>query len=257
MTTVTSADGTPIGFDRTGSGPALVLVLGAFNDRTAGHALAVHLAAHFTVINYDRRGRGDSGDTAPYAVEREVEDLAAMIEVAGGSAAVLGYSSGAVLAMLAAAKGLPITKLALYDPPFPLAGRAPEYFDQLATDIRAALDQGSPGKAVELFQTRAVGIPPETVAQIRQAPYWPALEKIAPTLEYESLILATDPALPQRVAAPTLVITGSHSPPALADAAATLAGRLPDGTLRVLEGQTHDINPQTAGPVITEFLTLP
>lgn len=255
MTTVHSADGTPISFDQTGSGPPLVLVLGAFNERSAGEALAAYLAPHFTVVNYDRRGRGESGDTQPYDVDREVEDLGAMIEVAGGAAAVFGYSSGAVLAMIAAEKGLPITSLALYEPPYPLEGRAPEFFNQLAVDIRGLLAEGRRGDAVELFQTRAVGIPPGVVAQIRQAPFWPALERIAPTLEYESIILAADPRLPERVVAPTLVIAGSESPPIVADAAKTLAGRLSDGTLRVLEGQTHDIVADAVGPVVAGFLT--
>lgn len=254
MTTVHSADGTPIGFERHGSGPALVLVLGAFNDRSAGEALAAHLVPHFTVVNYDRRGRGDSGDTLPYDVDREVDDLAAMIDVAGGSAAVFGYSSGAVLAMIAAEKGLPITQLALYDPPFPLEGKATEFFAQLAADIRTALTDGRRGDAVELFQTRGVGIPPEVVAQIRQAPFWPALERIAPTLEYESIILAADPGLPERVGALTLVIAGSDSPPSVTEAAKTLADRLPDGTLCVLAGQSHDLVAEVVGPVIAQFL---
>lgn len=254
MTTVLSADGTQIGFDHHGSGPALVLVLGAFNDRSAGKALAAHLAPHFTVVNYDRRGRGDSGDTLPYDVDREVEDLAAMIEVAGGSAAVFGYSSGAVLAMIAAEKGLPITKLALYDPPFPLEDKSVEFFDQLAADIRTALREGRRGDAVELFQTRAVGIPPEVVAQIRQAPFWPALEQIAPTLEYESIILAADPGLPERVVVSALVIAGSDSPPSVTQAAKILANRLPDSSLCVLKGQSHDIVADVVGPVVAQFL---
>src|ERR1041385_2827660 len=118
MSTVFSEDGTAIAFERFGEGPPLILVVGAFNDRSTGAPLAARLAAHHTVFTYDRRGRGDSGDTAPYAVDREVDDLAVVIAETGGAAAVFGYSSGAILALHAAARGLGITGLALYEPPY-------------------------------------------------------------------------------------------------------------------------------------------
>ncbi|MCU1556559.1 MAG: alpha/beta hydrolase [Microbacteriaceae bacterium] len=254
MTTAHSADGTEIRFDRSGSGEPLILVLGAFNERAAGEALAAYLTDHFTVVNYDRRGRGESGDTLPYDVEREVEDLGAVINTVGGGAAVVGYSSGAVLAMIAVDRGLPITKLALYEPPFPLDGMGPAFFTGLAENLREEVNRGRRGEAVELFQTRAVGIPPEVVAQIRQAPFWPALEEMAHTLEYEARILAIDSDLPARVGVPTVVVAGSASPPLLTNAATTLAGKLPQGTLRTLRGQTHDLVPESVGPVLIEFL---
>ncbi|HYF66091.1 MAG TPA: alpha/beta fold hydrolase, partial [Herpetosiphonaceae bacterium] len=165
MGSVRSQDGTRIAFDQLGAGPALILVVGAFNERAAGAPLAQELAAHFTVLNYDRRGRGASDDRAPYAIERELEDLAALIDHAGGTARVFGYSSGAILALRAAAHGLAIARLALYDPP-PTGGKAGEIAPRLA----ALIDAGRRGDAVELFQTEAVGIPPAVVAQLRNAP---------------------------------------------------------------------------------------
>jgi len=159
-------------------------VVGAFNDRATGAPLARFLEPHFTVFNYDRRGRGDSGDTAPYALEREIEDLDALIAQAGGSASVFGYSSGAILALRAAAQGLAIPQLALYEPP-PTGGKA----GNLAARLTELISAGRRGDAVELFQTEGVGIPAAVVAQMRNAPFRPALEKMAHTLVYESLIL--------------------------------------------------------------------
>src|SRR4051812_40731786 len=169
MGTVASKDGTSIVFDRSGGRPATILVLGAFNDRSTGAPLAHFLEQHFTVFTYDRRGRGASGDTAPYAVEREFEDLDALIAQAGSSARVFGYSSGALLALRAAAHGLAIAQLALYDPP-PTGAQAGALAPQLTKLIAA----GRRGDAVELFQTEAVGIPSAVVAQLRHAPFRPA-----------------------------------------------------------------------------------
>jgi pimeloyl-ACP methyl ester carboxylesterase len=246
---VTSKDRTSIAFDQSGTGPAIILVVGAFNERATGAPLARFLESHFTVFNYDRRGRGDSGDTAPYAIEREIEDVEALIAAAGGSAFVFGYSSGAILALRAAAHGLAISRLALYDPP-PTGARAAEIVPQLTEHIAA----GRRGDAVELFQTDAVGIPPEIVAQLRNAPFRPALEKIAHTLVYESTILK---ALPDGLAAsvniPTLVAVGGVNPPVMLQAAQSLTQALPNAQHRVLEGQTHDIVPDVLGPVLEEF----
>ncbi len=180
MEKVVSNDGTTLAFDQSGEGPAIILVVGAFNDRATGAPLARFLERHFTVFNYDRRGRGESGDTAPYAIEREIEDLDALIAQAGGSAFVFGYSSGATLALRAAAHGLAISRLALYDPP-PSGSRAGQIAPQLAELIAA----DRRGDAVELFQTEAVGIPAAVVAQLRNAPFRPYLEKMAHTLVYE------------------------------------------------------------------------
>jgi pimeloyl-ACP methyl ester carboxylesterase len=249
MGTVTSKDGTRIAFDRYGTGPAIILVVGAFNDRAAGAPLASALEAHFSVFNYDRRGRGESGDTVPYAMQREIEDLDALIAQAGGTACVFGYSSGAILALRAAAHGLAISRLALYDPP-PTGGRAGELAAQLSELIAA----GRRGDAVELFQTEAVGMPAAVVAQMRNAPFRPALEKMAHTLVYESTLLGALPAgLVASVRTPTLVMDGEQSHPLLRQAAQSLADALPEGRHRTLQGQGHELLPPVVGPVLEEF----
>ncbi len=227
MNRVISKDGTSIAYDRTGQGPVIILVVGAFNDRSTGVPLAQSLERHFTVFNYDRRGRGESGDTAPYAIEREIEDLEALVAKAGGSANIFGYSSGATLALRAAAHGLAISKLAFYEPP-PTGARA----GQLAPRLTELIAAGRRGDAVELFQTEAVGIPAAIVAQMRNAPFRPALEKMAHTLVYESTILRSLPTgLVASVRVPTLVIDGESSPEVMRHAAQSFADALPDGDI--------------------------
>jgi pimeloyl-ACP methyl ester carboxylesterase len=249
MGAVTSKDGTRIAFDQSGKGPAIILVVGAFNDRTAGAPLARSLERNFTVFNYDRRGRGESGDTAPYTIEHEIEDLDALITQAGGSAFVFGYSSGAILSLRAAAHGLAISKLAFYEPP-PTGAKAGDIAPQLSELIAA----GCRGDAVELFQTEAVGIPAAVVAQMRNAPFRPALERTAHTLVYESMILKSLPTgLTASVRVPTLVIDGEESPEVMRHAAQSLAEALADGQYRTLKGQGHDIVPAVVGPVLEEF----
>jgi pimeloyl-ACP methyl ester carboxylesterase len=256
MHKVLSEDGTPIAFDRLGHGPAVILVVGAFNDRSTGAPLADALAQRFTVFNYDRRGRGESGDTPPYSVEREVGDLAALIAEAGGSASVFGYSSGAMLALRAAGRGLAITKLALFEPPYLVDNgqpRQPVNHVAHLTDLVAA---GRRGEAVEYFQTELVGIPPAMVAQLRHAPFRPALEAMAHTLVYEATILG-DRSLPTDLAAsvttPTLVIAGGASFPFMRVTAHALADMLPNAESRVREDQTHDIVPSVLGPALEAF----
>lgn len=246
MATVTSKDGTRITFDQAGEGPALILVVGAFNTRADGAPLGRALEPHFTVFNYDRRGRGDSGDTAPYAIEREIEDLDALIAQAGGSARVFGYSSGAILALRAAAYGLTMPQLALYEPP-PTGARAAQLVDPL-TQLMA---EDRRGEAVELFQTEAVGIPAAVVAQLRHAPFRPALEKMAQTLIYEATVLQSlSPALLASVKIPVFVIDGEESPPVMRQAAQSLTAALADGHYRSLAGQGHAIVPEVLAPVL-------
>jgi pimeloyl-ACP methyl ester carboxylesterase len=256
--TITSNDGTRLAAEVTGSGPAIVLVCGGSVDRGSNAGLAAVLATDFTVWNFDRRGRGDSGDTAPYAVEREIDDLAALIRAAGGSAAVFGHSSGATLALKAAASGLPITHLVLYEPPFNPDDSFPRLPAGLAGELAGLVADGRRGDAVELYQTRAVGMPEEVVAQLRNAPFRPALEAIAHTLAYDAAVIG-DRSLPAAMLAtitiPALVITGEQSPPFLTGAAKAAAAALPAGQLAVLPGQTHDINPEATAPVIASFLS--
>jgi pimeloyl-ACP methyl ester carboxylesterase len=257
MPKVLSKDSTAIVFDRSGEGPPIILVVGAFNERPAGAPLATFLSQHFTVFNYDRRGRGESGDTAPYAVEREVEDLAALIAEAGGAAAVFGYSSGAILALEAAARGLAITKLALYEPPYVVGNGEPSESPNHAAHLADLIAAGRRGDAVEYFQTKMVGIPEDVVAQLRHAPFRPALEAMAHTLVYEATIVA-DQSLPTELAGaltiPTLVIAGGAGAPFMRVTAHALADALPNGQACILEDQTHDIDPSVVGPVLEAFL---
>ena len=255
--TATSADGTRIAYDRHGAGPPLVLVAGAFNDRTTTQPLAAALADRFTTLNVDRRGRGESGDTQPYAVEREIEDLAAVIAAAGGEAAVFGYSSGATLALRAAAGSAPISKLALYDAPFVVDGSRPLLPPDFPERLQELIDAGHRGDAVELYQRVVIGIPDEVVERMRQAPFRPGLEAIAHTLVYEARLVG-DLSLPTdvvaAVTAPTLVIDGAHSPPIMHSAAEALVRTLPEARRVTLPGQGHDIDPEAIGPPVAEFL---
>jgi pimeloyl-ACP methyl ester carboxylesterase len=256
MQQVISKDGTPIVFDRLGNGPAIILVGGASTDRSENTLLAALLAQHFTVFNYDRRGRGDSGDTAPYAVAREIEDIDALINEAGGDACVVGFSSGAALALQAAAHGLPIKKLALYEPPFIVDDSQPRPPADLASRYNEMIAAGRRGDAVEYFMTRVVGLPVEFAAQARNAPWWPAQEAMAHTLAYDAAIMG-DFSLPTgqaaSVSAPTLVIAGEASFPFMRATAQALAGALPNGYARMLEGQTHHAAPQVLAPVLEKF----
>jgi pimeloyl-ACP methyl ester carboxylesterase len=257
MEMVHSADGTALAFDRFGDGPAIVMVAGAFNTRATTEPLGQTLASNFTVLNYDRRGRGESGDTTPYAVDREIDDLAALITAAGGEASVFGYSSGAVLALIAATRGLPITTLTLYDPPLRPNDSYPALRTDLADRVSALVAAGQRGEAVELFQSEAVGIPTDVIAQLRHAPFRPALEYIAHTLAYEAAIIG-DRSMPpglDTVDVPTLVLTGGQSPAFLQSGACAVAKALPKGTFATLPGQTHDIDPDATAPVMAAFLT--
>jgi pimeloyl-ACP methyl ester carboxylesterase len=253
--TVTSSDGTSIAFDRLGDGPPVVLVCGASTNRRANAPLAGLLAERFTVFNYDRRGRGDSADTPPYAVEREVEDLDAVIDAAGRSAFVYGTSSGGALALEAAASGLAITKLALWEPPFSLdENRRPP--SDLVERYDAMITAGRRGEAVEYFMSKVVGLPPEFVAYARTQPFWQAQEAIAHTLAYDAAVMG-DYSLPVEVASsvrvPTLVLAGGASFPFMRETAWALAEILPQGRHRILEGQEHNVDSAVLSPVLEEF----
>ncbi|MEW9556087.1 alpha/beta fold hydrolase [Nonomuraea sp. NPDC050783] len=257
MPHVTSADGTTIAYERTGDGPALILVDGAMCHRAAGpmRPLAALLQDRFTVYTYDRRGRGDSSDTPPYAPAREVEDLRALVAEAGGQAYAHGMSSGAALVLAAAATGSGIIRLSLYEPPFTEEAedgvRAKEYTERL----RRLLDAGRRGDAVALFMAR-VGVPAPAVEGMRAQPGWAGLEAIAPTLAYDDELLDGGRLPRERAAAvtvPVLVLAGGAGHPALQRAARATADALPSGRLRTLDGQTHDVAPEALAPVLTEF----
>jgi pimeloyl-ACP methyl ester carboxylesterase len=256
MNKITSRDSTPIAYEQAGSGPAVILVGGAFCDRSFAGPLAALLQQDFTVISYDRRGRGDSGDTLPYHVDREVEDLVALIDVAGGSAHLYGVSSGAMLALETALQGHSVRALALVEPPYQVdesQPRVPHLADQY-TELCAS---GRPGEAVALFMTKAVGQPQEAVDQIRNTPMWPGLEAMAPTLAYDAMIVG-DGILPaDRVAsvtAPTLMIESTDSPQWLRKATSALADALPNAEHRALAGQFHQPDPALQAAEIKRFL---
>lgn len=256
MDQVTSKDGTTIAFDRLGSGPAVILVSGGSVDRTSNAGLADLLAADFTVFNYDRRGRGPSGDTLPYAIEREVEDIDAVVAAAGGSANLYGSSSGAALALIAAER-LPdrISKLALWEPPFILDENARPPADQVE-QYNTMLAEGRRGDAAQYFMEKVVGMPAEFVAAARSQPWWAGSEALAHTLPYDATIMG-DYSLPtQRAAAvaiPTIVLDGGASFGFMGPTAEALAKVLPSGKRVTLPGQEHNIDPNVLAPALKEF----
>jgi pimeloyl-ACP methyl ester carboxylesterase len=259
MNQVTSKDGTVIAFDRSGKGPAVILVGGAFQYRAIDPPtaqLAERLASHFTVYHYDRRGRGDSGDTQPYAKEREIEDLGAVIAEAGGSASVFAMSSGGALALDAAANGLKITRLALYEPPFNSGDEnARQASENYTRQLTALLTEGRRGDAVAFTMT-TWGAPAEAIAGMRQTPIWSLFESVAPTLAYDNVIMGDGSVPVERLASitvPTLVIDGGASPAFMHNAAQAVAQALPNAKHRTLEGQTHDVAPEILAPMLEEF----
>ena len=255
MNQVTSEDGTTIAYDRLGEGPPVVLVCGASVDRRTSAGFAQHLAADFTVFNYDRRGRGDSGDSQPYAIEREVEDIQAVIEAAGGAACLWGSSSGGVLGLIAAERGAPITKLALWEPPFVPEGVPGPPPEEQVEQYERMIAEDRRGDAVEYFMSKVVGMPPEFVAGARTQPFWAATEALAHTLAYDARVMADyrPPADAASVKVPTLVIAGGADIPWMRDAARMLAEALPEGQAQFLDGQGHDVDPSALAPVLKEF----
>jgi pimeloyl-ACP methyl ester carboxylesterase len=258
MEKVTSKDGTTIAFDRLGEGPPLIMMGGALNDRQLASPLASLLASRFTVFNYDRRGRTDSTDTQPYSISKEIDDLRAVLDEAGGSAMLFANCTGGMLALEAAAQGLPITKLALYEPPFIIGDNPPRLDDEFRKATGDLLEAGRPGDVVTQFLERIVGFPPDVVVRVQQMPIWPLLEKLAFSLPYD-LILAGDNSLPAArlplVTMPTLVMDGGRSPQWQRDSVQALVDALPNATRRSIADQNHTFEPELTAPVIEEFLT--
>lgn len=249
METVTSADGTAIAVDRLGAGRPLIVVLGAFNTRASHAEFAQALAEHFTVFHYDRRGRGASGDTLPWSAQREVEDIAALVELADEEPLLFGYSSGAALAIKAAA-ALRVGGLAVYDAP--VTERPDEALPKRLAEL---VERGERGAAVEHFQL-SIGIPPEVVGQLRDAPFRGALEVMAHTLVYDTALTADPDVLAKDAPAvdvPTLVLAGGASAPFMPAAARRLGAVIPDATVKVLDDQTHDIVPDVIVPELRDF----
>lgn len=263
MPTITSKDGTVIGYDSRGSGPAIVLVAGATQYRAVDNttpAMIDLLADRFTVLNFDRRGRGESGDTGPYAVAREVDDIAALIDVAGGRAGLFGMSSGAVLALEAAA-ALPekVTGVVMYEPPIDPEQSSETSWREHA-EMAALAETGDAAGMMVKFMT-GVGMPPEAVEGFRQSPAWPPYEAVGLTLEHDYRILAeaTDgnraPERWQRAKMPVLVVDGDASFPFMKAGADWVAAALPNATRRTLAGQSHEFDPKVLGPVLAEFFS--
>jgi pimeloyl-ACP methyl ester carboxylesterase len=259
---VRSKDGTSIAYDRVGSGPAVILVGGGLDDGAENAPLAAELAERFSVYNYARRGRGDSGDTLPYAVEREIEDVRALIAEAGGSAHLYGVSSGGALALEAAAAGVAVDRLAMYEVPYNVSDDWPPQWREYVEAVGAALADGRRGDALELFM-RFAGSPEEAIAGARSAPVWPDLEAIAHTLAYDAACLGDGQPPTARLAKitrPTLVLTGDAHPPgsaswvlALDEAADAIAAAVPGGERRALAGQSHVADPKSVAPVLARF----
>lgn len=249
MEKVVSQDGTEIAYDTYGSGPGLVLIAGAFTDRSFFAPYAEALSATFTVVNYDRRGRGDSGDTTLYAVEREWEDLDALRSATGARFAC-AFSSGVMVLLQA---GLPFEKLAIMEPPFRVEGSPPapeRYLERLQEYV----DAGNPGGAAELFMVEAVGQPKEVVDQIRETPMWAGLEAMAHTLVYDGLQMR-DSAVPvdllSSVSAETLALYSNASPEWLKQAVREAGAALPHGKVEGHEGTFHTVSPETLAAVLT------
>jgi pimeloyl-ACP methyl ester carboxylesterase len=263
MHRVTSKDGTPIAYDRQGSGPAVILVGGAFVDRSENSPLATELAAQFTVYNYDRRGRGHSGDTLPYAVDREIEDLQALIVEAGASAHLYGVSSGGALVLEAAAAGVAGDKLAVYEVPYNMADDGPQRQREYVETLEGLLAEGRRGDAAELFM-RMAGATEEMIAGARRSPVWPGLEALAPTLAYDAACMGDGQPPAERLARitrPTLVATGGASPDSFVGgggdfferAADAIASSIPQAERQTIEGETHMVDPKALAPVLERF----
>jgi pimeloyl-ACP methyl ester carboxylesterase len=257
MKKVTSKDGTVIAYDQTGNGPAVILVDGAMCSRQFGpmKTLAPLLSQNFTVFAYDRRGRGDSSDQKPYTVEREIEDIQSLINEAGDSAFVLGMSSGAALVLQAVAKGLNISKVVLYEPPFVAdeAGkRPPSDYRERVTEL-IALDKRS--DAVKLFLS-VVGAPSPVVFIMSLLPMWSKMKTIAHTLPYDAAIMgnfSSPTQLANSIKIPALVINGEKSPESLRNAAKKLASAIPNAKYSELSGQTHNVSTKVLAPTVIEF----
>jgi pimeloyl-ACP methyl ester carboxylesterase len=268
---VTSKDGTSIAFERLGSGPAVILVGGGLVDPVTGRAgrwenapLAAALAQRFTVYNYDRRGRGESGDTLPYAVHREIEDIQALIAEAGGSVHLYGISSGGALALEAAAAGIAIDRLAVYEVPYSVDDYAAQAWQEYVEQLDTALSEGRRGDAVALFMLLA-GSSEDQVASARSSPMWPGLEAIAHTLAYDAACLGDGrppTARLARITPPTLVATGGGSPDSHVgempvgfydQAADAIAASVPQAERQTIEGQTHVVDPGAMAAVLRRF----
>jgi pimeloyl-ACP methyl ester carboxylesterase len=248
-----SRDGTKIAFEKAGEGPALVIVGGALSHRAGAKPLVAKLMDHFTVYTYDRRGRGESGDTKPYAVDREIEDLGAIIEQAGNKAYLYGVSSGAALALQSAVKlgAEKVRKLALYEPPY---GQGERVFNEQKDRTNQLVQTGKPGDAAAYFLS-AVGMPPQALEDMKRSPAWEGIKKIDFTLAYDYAVLdnGTVPDSAKLVTVPTLVLDGEKSLPFMRPTADRIAELIPNAERKTIKGQTHQAAPEAVAPLLIEF----
>jgi pimeloyl-ACP methyl ester carboxylesterase len=253
METTKSADGTVIAYDRTGAGPALIAVTGALCDRRT-FVPPDSLTGTFTVYTYDRRGRGDSGDTQPYSADREVDDLAAVIEAAGGSAFCFGHSSGAALVLRAAAQGVPVTAAVAYEAPYIIPGSREVVADPAAR-IRELVGSGRRGEALTFWMADVVGAPAHVVTMMEGSPAWPALEALTHTLPYDLALTGAQgvPAELARITVPVLVMGGGNSPEWFQRTVRETTAAIPGARLQVMADYDHGIPPEVLAPVLTEF----
>ena len=252
--TVTSADGTTIAYERVGSGPALIVLGGAMNTRRSAAGLAALLEQRLTVYTVDRRGRGDSGNTPPWSVEREVDDIAALLAIAGEGAGIYGHSSGGILALEVAAAGHPVGRIAAYEPPFTASDEAPE--PHTAVDaIEAALASDNRDAAVRTFMA-TTGMPPDAIDGMAQSPWWGGLLAVAHTLPYD-LGLANSGVVPAArytaIPVPTLVLDGGDSAPWAARAGARVASVVRGATRMTIAGQHHGVDDAAVAPTLAGF----
>jgi pimeloyl-ACP methyl ester carboxylesterase len=269
MQHVTSDDGTTIAYSTVGDGPPLVLVDGAFGSRSFGpnDALVERLADRFTLVTYDRRGRGDSDDVTGHsqtAVAREVDDLAALVDAVGGSAYMYGISSGAALALEAASRGVAVTKLALFEAPFIVDDSRPAVPGDYAGRMLALLAADQRGKAVATFMRQGIGLNPAIVAMMRLMPAWSAMKRVAHTLPYDidvTVDLQGGHPLPvgrwSELVCPVLVVDGGKSPTWMRTSMAALATALPNARYVTLPGQTHLVKAEVLAPELIGFFTAP
>lgn len=262
MHKVLSADGTAIAYDTVGSGPPVILVDGAFGSRSPGpnEPLAPLLATDLTAVTYDRRGRGDSGDAPRSGFEREVEDLAALVEAVGGGAFLYGISSGAALALEAASRLAGVARLALYEAPFVVDDTRRPVPPEYLAHLDGLLAEDKRADAVRYFMKTGVGVPPAVVALMRFMPAWRKLKAVAHTLPYDTVLIVDHQqgrALPEErwasATRPTLVLSGGKSPEWTRNAMRALARTLPNAEHRTLDGQTHLVRPKALAPVLRDF----
>lgn len=266
MKTIKSKDNTIIAYEVMGNGPAIILVAAAAASHEDAAGLAAHLAEHFTVYNYDRRGRGQSSDTLPYTVDREIEDIEALIDIAGGSAALFGSSSGSVLALEAASKlNHKVSQLYMFEPPFIVSDMRPAVPQEYVKHLNELTDAGKRGEAVEYFMTAAVGVPSEFLEFMKADPSWTKMEQMAHTLAYDGEIMGSTqsgkplPVNRWHISVPTLVLAGENSEPFLHEAAKALTNLLKNSEYRALAGLDHGAvftSPKELAQSITEFAQL-